>query len=114
VNDQLQCVATVKNNSEKSINMAIVELGIPPGFDIDSSAFQSMVAAGKIEKFEVTGSQVILYLRELSESTPFTFNYSLQARYPLRVQTPASSVYEYYQPKNRAQSHPVTLEVASK
>lgn len=114
VNDKLHCSAIVKNNSDKSINMAIVELGIPPGFDVDSSEFQSMLSAGKIEKFEVTGSQVILYLRELSGSTPFTFNYSLQARSSLRVQTPMSTVYEYYQPSNRAQSRPVTLEVAIK
>jgi hypothetical protein len=49
-------------------------------------------------------------LRELSNVTPFQFNYSLRAKYPLRVQTPSSAVYEYYQPQNRAESKSVILQ----
>ncbi|EEF57983.1 MG2 domain-containing protein [Pedosphaera parvula] len=112
VNDQLQCTATVKNSSGSLINMAIIDLSIPPGFEVDSSDFQSLLAAGKIEKFEATANQVVLYLRELSASVPFTFSYSLRARYPLRIQTSPSTVYEYYQSRNRAQSRSITLEVA--
>jgi len=65
---------------------------------------------GQIAKFEVTGNQIILYLRELSNATPFQFDYSLRARYPLRVQTPPSAVYEYYQPENRAEAKSVVLQ----
>jgi hypothetical protein len=110
VNDQLRCAVTVKNNTAQLINMAIVDLGIPPGFDVDSTAFEAMRQNAQIAKFEVTGNQVILYLREISSVTPFQFDYALRAKYPLRVQTPASSVYEYYQPQNRAESTPVILQ----
>jgi type II secretory pathway pseudopilin PulG len=110
VNDKLSCAVTVKNNTTQLINMAIVDLGIPPGFDVDSSAFEDMRQNGQIAKFEMTGNQIILYLRELSNVTPFRFNYSLQAKYPLRVQTPPSSVYEYYQPKNRAESESQVIQ----
>lgn len=112
VNDQLKCTVTVKNNTGNIVNMAIIDLGIPPGFDADTSAFEAMQQNGQIEKFEMTGNQVILYLRELSESTPFQFSYSLRAKYPLRVQTPPSVVYEYYQPQNHARSEPVELQAA--
>jgi type II secretory pathway pseudopilin PulG/5-hydroxyisourate hydrolase-like protein (transthyretin family) len=112
VNALLKCTVTVKNNTGNMVNMAIVDLGIPPGFDVDTSAFEAMQQNGQVAKFDVTGNQVILYLRELSESTPFQFSYSLRAKYPLRVQTPRSTVYEYYQPQNRAESEPVTLRVA--
>jgi uncharacterized protein YfaS (alpha-2-macroglobulin family) len=110
INDLLKCSVTVKNNSAQMINMAIVDLGIPPGFDVETSAFDSMQQEGRLAKFEVTGNQVILYLRELSNTTPLQFNYLLRAKYPLRVQTPPSAVYEYYQPQNRAQSKPVVLQ----
>jgi uncharacterized protein YfaS (alpha-2-macroglobulin family) len=110
VNDQLKCTVTVKNNTSQLINMAIVDLGIPPGFDVDPTAFEVMLQNGQIAKFEVTGNQVILYLRELSNVTPFQFSYSVRAKYPLRVQTPPSAVYEYYQPQNRAESKPEVLE----
>ena len=111
VNDRLQCAVTVKNHTGGGINMAIMDLGIPPGFDVDASAFEAMQAQGRIAKFEVTGNQVILYLRELSETTPFQFEYALRSKYPLRVQTPPSAVYEYYQPQNQAQSRPEILQV---
>lgn len=114
VNDQLKCAVTVKNHTGRGINMAIVDLGIPPGFDVDVAAFEAMQEQGRIAKFEVTGNQVILYLRELSETTPFQFEYALRAKYPLRVQTPPSAVYEYYQPQNQAQSRPEILQVVDR
>ena len=77
---------------------------------MDQTAFEVMRRNGQIAKFEVTGNQIILYLRELSNATPFQFNYSLRARYPLRVQTPPSAVYEYYQPGNRAEAKSVVLQ----
>jgi uncharacterized protein YfaS (alpha-2-macroglobulin family) len=110
VNDLLKCSVTVKNNTAQMINMAILDLGIPPGFDVETSAFESMQQEGRLAKFEVTGNQVILYLRELSNTTPLQFSYTLRAKYPLRVQTPPSAVYEYYQPQNRAVSKPVVLQ----
>jgi len=110
VNDLLKCTVSVKNNSSQLINMAIIDLGIPPGFDVDPSAFEVMQQNGQIAKFELTGNQVILYLRELSNVTPFQFSYSVRAKYPLRVQTPPSAVYEYYQPQNRAESKSLILE----
>jgi hypothetical protein len=112
VNDQLKCTVAVRNNTGAKINMAIVDLGIPPGFDVDTSAFEAMQRNDQIAKFDATGNQVILYLRELSESSPFKFSYSLRAKYPLRVQSPPSAVYEYYEPTNRALSQAVNLQVA--
>jgi uncharacterized protein YfaS (alpha-2-macroglobulin family) len=112
VDDLLKCAVTVKNNSGQDINMAIVDLGIPPGFDVDTTSFEALRQGGRISKFELTGNQAILYLRELSSTEPFQFNYSLRAKYPLRVQTPPSAVYEYYQPSNRAESKAAVLQVA--
>jgi len=113
VNDQLKCKVTVGNNSGQPINMAIVDLGIPPGFEVDSTTFDAMQSDGRLAKFEVTGNQVILYLSELPNKVPMVFDYSLRAKYPLRVQTPRSAVYEYYQPQNRAESRPLRLQVSS-
>ena len=110
LNDQLHCTVTVKNNTGHVVNMAIVDLGIPPGFDVDTTAFETMQQNGQIAKFELTGNQVILYLRELSNETPFQFTCAFRAKYPLRVQTPTSAAYEYYQPQNRAESKPVIIQ----
>jgi hypothetical protein len=109
VNDRLRCTVTVKNSTSRLINMAIVDLGIPPGFDVDPTAFEVLQQNGQIAKSQATGNQIILYLRELSNAAPFQFHFSLRAKYPLRVQTPTSAVYEYYQPQNRAEAESVVL-----
>ena len=93
--------------------MPLVELGIPPGFDVDSGGFETLLAQGKIAKYEINGSRVSLYLMELPPGQLMPFSSGLRARYPLRVKTPPSAVYEYYQPKNRAESTPVELEIAA-
>jgi len=93
--------------------MVLVDLGIPPGFEVDTTAFEELRDQGRVAKFELTGNQVILYLRELSSTSPSQFTYSLRAKYPLRVQTPPSRVYEYYEPENRAQSEPVLLQAVT-
>ena len=114
VDDLLHCAVTVRNNTGQAVNMAIVDLGIPPGFDVDSAAFDDLQAREQIAKYEVTGNQAILYFRELSSTAPLQFSYSLRAKYPLRVQTPPSAVYEYYQPRNRAESKTVVLQTVAK
>jgi hypothetical protein len=91
--------------------MAIVDLGIPAGFVVETAAFVEMQRGGQIAKFDVTGRQVVLYLREPLGSEPWRFAYSLMATYPLRVSTPPVAVYEYYTPTNRAVARPTVLQV---
>jgi alpha-2-macroglobulin-like protein len=63
---------------------------------------------------EIQLRQAILYLREISHEKPFEFTYCLRARYPLRVQSPPSTVYEYYQPTNRTRGKTVVLNATSR
>lgn len=109
--DELKCKVKVHNRTSSNIPMAIIDLGIPPGFDLDAHPFPAMQERGELEKFEVTGNQIVLYLRELKTAAPCTFTYSLRAKYPLRVSAPAASVYEYYNPQHRAESRPTELQV---
>jgi uncharacterized protein YfaS (alpha-2-macroglobulin family) len=89
--------------------MTMVELGLPPGFELLSEAFAAMKEAGTIERYTVTSGRVTLSLRELESAKPLTFRYEMRAKYPVRVQTPPSIVYQYYEPAVRAATEPVTL-----
>jgi uncharacterized protein YfaS (alpha-2-macroglobulin family) len=116
-NDIATATATVHNNLKKSANMVMVDLGIPPGFELqteDLQAYQEKSAAagsGKLEKFSLTATQAILYFNALGPGQTVTFNYRLRAKYPIRARTFESKVYEYYQPEIRATVQPVELEV---
>ena len=94
--------------------MTIVDLGIPPGFQVKSELFQKMKDNRLIERFEITGRQVILYFREISNTQPIEFKYEMRAKFPVKAKTPKSAAYQYYEPEIRAVANPVELVVVDK
>ncbi len=115
--DIATATATVRNNLTKSANMVMVDLGIPPGFDLlseDLQAYQEKTAghkSGRLEKFSLTATQAILYFDSIAPRDTVTLHFRLRAKYPIRARTFQSRVYEYYDPEVNAIAHPVQLEV---
>jgi hypothetical protein len=100
--------------------MVMVDLGIPPGFDLlseDLQAFQEKSSGdkpGRLEKFSLTATQAILYFDGLSAKQEVTFTVRLHAKYAIRAHSFQSRVYEYYDPAQNATARPVQLEVAGR
>ncbi len=111
VNDLVTASVTVRNNRPASAQMIIVDLGIPPGFDVVTADLEKLVEEKKIQKYELTGRQIITYFERLEPRGVVEFSYKLRARFPMRAQTPESKVYEYYNPEVRADAVPLTLVV---
>nr|HMN62977.1 hypothetical protein [Anaerolinea sp.] len=94
---------------------------LPPGFSVQAEDLAALVARyndtppdyefAKVERYELTGRQVLVYLTNLSNGKPIEFSFGLKARFPLRVQTPASSAYDYYNPDVQGELPPQTLVV---
>jgi len=101
----------VENLSESVANMVLVDLGIPPGFQVVAEDLEEARGSRLIDRFEITGRQVILYLDALSPQRPFLLRYRLRARYPVRAQAPRAVAYEYYDPESRGEAPPVLLTV---
>jgi len=116
-NDIATATATVKNNLRKAANMVMVDLGIPPGFDLlseDLQAYQEKSRgrkSGRLEKFSLTATQAILYFDAIGAGDTVTLQFRLRAKYPIRARTFQSRVYEYYDPTVNAVARPVLLEV---
>lgn len=66
---------------------------------------------GVIEKYSLTGRQIIIYIDKISPEHSFEISYDLRAKYPLKVQVPRSSVYEYYEPENITTTEPLEMTV---
>lgn len=111
VNDTVTCKVTVVNNQPAAANMVVVDLGIPPGFDVQTEDLAELVGSKVLKRFELTGRQAILYLDRVEPGKPIGFSYHLKAKYPLKVKTPKSTVYEYYAPKVAAVAKPVEVVV---
>src|ERR1019366_9326307 len=118
--DIAAATATIKNNLPKAANMVMVDLGIPPGFDLlseDLQAYQEKSAAqksGRLEKFSLTATQAILYFDAIAPGGSFTVRFRLRAKYPIRARTFRSRVYEYYDPDVNSVARPVQLEVSKR
>jgi len=112
--------AAVKNNLPKAANMVMVDLGIPPGFDLLSEDLQAYVEksasqkSGRLEKFSQTATQAILYFNFLAPGDTVTLHFRLRAKYPIRARTFKSRVYEYYDPDVSSLARPVQLEVRAR
>jgi hypothetical protein len=119
-NDVATATATVKSNLRQTAKMVMVDLGIPPGFDLlteDLEAYKTQSAgkgSGRLEKFSLTATQAILYFDSIGGGDTVTVKYRLRAKYPVRAKTFASRVYEYYDPSVGATARPVELEVRGK
>ncbi len=100
---------------------AIIDLGLPPGFTVEAEDLAALVAYyndvpqdyqfAQIQRYELTGRQIILYLTNLSGGNPLQFSYRLRAKYPLRAQVPATSAYDYYNPDLSGEQGPQMLVV---
>jgi hypothetical protein len=115
--DIATATAIVKNNLPKTANMVMVDLGIPPGFDLLSEDLQTYVEktashkSARLEKFSLTATQAILYFNAIAPAEAVTLHFRLRAKYPIRARTFQSRVYEYYDPAVSSVARPVELEV---
>ncbi len=116
-NDIATETVTIRNNLTKTANMVMVDLGIPPGFDLLSEDLQALqekaagAGAGRLEKFSLTANQAILYFNGLAPHQEITLKVRLRAKYPIRARTLQSRLYEYYDPDVSSTARPVKLEV---
>ncbi len=112
--------ATIRNNLDKTAKMVMVDLGIPPGFELLSEDLQKIVEkttgakSGRLEKFNMTATQAILYFDSIAPRDSFEVRYRLRAKYPIHAQGFSSRVYEYYDPSVGATAEPVHFEVGGR
>ena len=111
INDIVQVTAEVELLADGMAGTLIVDLGIPPGFTPLTNDLDALVTEGQIDRYELTGRQIILYMTDVPSGQVFQLPYRLQARFPIRAQAPASQVYDYYTPDQRATEPPQRIVV---
>ena len=120
VNDTIEVEVRVELK-EGAARQAIVDLGIPPGFEVLSSDLAALVArhsdlpagypGARFSRFDLTGRQIICYLEGLKAGEPLEWSFRIRARYPIKAMTPASMAYDYYNPGVSAVAVPAEIEV---
>ncbi|MBN2547821.1 MAG: hypothetical protein JXB15_01585 [Anaerolineales bacterium] len=122
VNDTVNVNVTITlNEPGGKAESALIDLGLPPGFTVLTEDLQAPIARFNdvpedyalptIQRYELTGRQIMIYVSNLSFGSPLQFSFRLRALFPLLAQTPASSAYDYYNPNVAGEAKPETLTV---
>ncbi len=111
VNDTVTVDVGVQLNQAGVVKMALIDLGVPPGFTVLTEDLSRLVEQGLIARYELTGRQIIIYLENFDSSQPLRFSYRLRARFPLKAQTPPSLAYDYYNPAQQTTQAPLEMVV---
>ncbi len=107
-------VATVTNRTQRGLPMVMVELPVPAGFSALTEDFDKLLKDGVIDKHQLKGDRVLVYLRGLAANERLELRYRLRAVLTVKVQAPGAKVYEYYDPDKMAMSEPEALVVVSR
>jgi len=110
INDIVRANVNVNYSGDGVINYAMIDLGIPPGFQVLTEDLTKYVANEVIEKYEMTGRQLVIYLKNL-DKRGVHLNYRLKAKFPIKGKTPKSSAYDYYNPNVMDEVEPVEMNV---
>lgn len=113
VDEQVTVDVTVHNRSAARQDMIMLDLGIPPGFDVLTGDFRTYIdnADVPITRIERRGRQLTVYVYGLDAGETLAFSYRMQANLAVRATTPPSAVWLYYEPEARAEAPPVEIEV---
>jgi uncharacterized protein YfaS (alpha-2-macroglobulin family) len=97
--------------TDKIAEMPLIDVGVPPGFNVVSDKLDDAVKAATISKYTVAARQVILYLEKLDPGQTVKLTYQVRARFPIKAKTPLSKAYPYYNPERVAVSKPQEIIV---
>lgn len=109
--DTVTCTAKIKNNTDAILEMVVVDLGIPPGFTVHSGDLVNLVEQKVIQKYNLTGRQIIVYFEKIDSEASVNLTYGLTADYPIKAKTTKSRAYLYYEPEKEAFAQPVEMVV---
>jgi uncharacterized protein YfaS (alpha-2-macroglobulin family) len=94
--DVTEAIVSITNKSDQVIPTPVAIVGIPGGLEVRHDQLKELVKSGKIDAYEVTGREVILYWRGLKARDKFDLPLSLVAAIPGSYSGPASRAYLYY------------------
>jgi uncharacterized protein YfaS (alpha-2-macroglobulin family) len=110
VNDTVHATVRVQNNTASTENMVLVTVGVPPGFAVQTGDLDAYLANHALSKYELTGTQLTLYLTQIPGNASLSFSYGLQATMPVKASDGGGEAKLYYEPTQKAHAPAVTLQ----
>ena len=103
----------LENTSEEGLPMSLAIIGIPAGLAAPTEVLDDLKEAEAFDLWEIRGSELVLYWRDLAPRAREVVRIDLIARIPGTTTGPASRAYLYYSPDGRRWSEGLTIEVTA-
>jgi hypothetical protein len=106
VMEDVTCSVEAERVGFKGYGMLLAEIGTPPGADVSRESLEAAIQSDwSLTRYDVLPDRIILYMWSKAGGTKFNFKF--RPRYAIDAQTPASIVYDYYNPEAHATVAPL-------
>lgn len=107
---EISCTVEAERVGFRGYGMLLAEIGTPPGADVSRESLdEAMKNDWSLSRYEVLPDRIIIYMWSKAGGT--RFNFKFRSRYGINAQTPASVVYDYYNPDASAVIPPLRFEI---
>jgi hypothetical protein len=90
--------------------MLLAEIGTPPGAEVSRESLEEALKNDwSLSRYDILPDRIIFYMWSKAGGT--RINFKFKPRYGVNAQTPASVVYDYYNPEAQAQIAPLKFSV---
>jgi hypothetical protein len=108
--EDINCSVEAERIGFRGYGMLLAEIGLPPGADVSRESLEQAIDADwSVSHYDILPDRIILYMWSRAGGTKLNFKF--KPRYGVNAQTPASVVYDYYNPEARAVERPLRFTV---
>ncbi|MEQ1764480.1 MAG: hypothetical protein ABL984_15225 [Pyrinomonadaceae bacterium] len=108
--NEIFCSVEAERIGYRGYGMLLAEIGTPPGTDVNRESLQAaMEADWSISRYDILPDRIVVYMWSKPGGTKLNFKF--KPRYAINAKTPASTVYDYYNPEANAVVAPLSFAV---
>jgi hypothetical protein len=106
IGEEVRCDVEAERIGFRGYGMLLAEIGLPPGAEVNRDSLETAVnkSGWEINHYDVLPDRVVVYLWPHAGGTEFSFTF--KPRFGEKALTPASSLYDYYNPEAHALVEP--------
>lgn len=107
---EVTCSVEAERVAFQGYGMLLAEIGTPPGADVSRESLEKAIGDDwNISRYDILPDRIVVYMWARPGGTKFSFKF--KPRYAINAQTPASVVYDYYNPEAQATAVPLRFAV---
>ena len=104
------CSVSAERFGFQGYGMLLAEIGTPPGADVSRESLEKAIESDwSISRYDILPDRIVIYMWSKAGGT--NFNFKFRPCYGINADTPASVVYDYYNPEARAMVVPLRFAV---